>query len=121
MIKAIADKWCAALRSGEYNQGYNALRTEKDGRERYCCLGVLCDLAMKNGVLMTLSLNGEYDGMGAYLPEAVTDWSGVRKCSPEVNIFRSNRDTKLTLSCLNDSKTSFEDIAKLIETNIENL
>jgi hypothetical protein len=33
-------KWVDALRSGKYAQGRNALRK----RNRYCCLGVLCDL-----------------------------------------------------------------------------
>lgn len=33
-------KWCAALRSGKYQQGKGQLQT-KDG---YCCLGVACDV-----------------------------------------------------------------------------
>lgn len=36
------DKWCAALRSGQYKQGMN--RLIRDGEEvRYCCLGVLSE------------------------------------------------------------------------------
>jgi len=38
--------WIEALRSGKYEQGRGALN--KDGK--FCCLGVLCDLAVKAGV-----------------------------------------------------------------------
>ncbi len=34
-------KWTAALRSGEYEQGYGALHTLTN---EFCCLGVVCDL-----------------------------------------------------------------------------
>lgn len=35
------NRWVAALRSGNYQQGQRVLRDENNG---YCCLGVLCDL-----------------------------------------------------------------------------
>lgn len=43
------DKWIAALRSGEYEQGRSGLCIEDDtGVRHYCCLGVLAQL---DGVL----------------------------------------------------------------------
>ena len=47
MKKDIAEKWVAALRSGEFRQGQSTL--EKDGA--FCCLGVLAQIngLMKNG------------------------------------------------------------------------
>lgn len=39
--KRVRAEWVKRLRSGEYKQGMAALRTEDD---RFCCLGVLCDL-----------------------------------------------------------------------------
>lgn len=39
-------KWLKALRSGEYQQGTNYLRTDQD---EFCCLGVLCDIKDKGG------------------------------------------------------------------------
>lgn len=42
----IKEQWVAALRSGEYTQGQQTLRTRND---TFCCLGVLCDLAAKSG------------------------------------------------------------------------
>lgn len=41
----LVKKWIAALRSGEYKQGRDAL-VQKTGKGlRYCCLGVLCDIS----------------------------------------------------------------------------
>jgi hypothetical protein len=48
MNAEIKQKWLAALRSGEYQQGKSALRRDEDGQRRYCCLGVLCDLIDPN-------------------------------------------------------------------------
>lgn len=39
--KDLVKRWVAALRSGKYIQGGGALKTKRD---RYCCLGVLCDV-----------------------------------------------------------------------------
>ena len=41
MRQDIAIKWVEALRSGKYQQGKFSLRSHDD---RYCCLGVLCDV-----------------------------------------------------------------------------
>ena len=41
MNKELKDKWVAALRSGKYVQGTGNLQSGG----RYCCLGVLCDVA----------------------------------------------------------------------------
>lgn len=40
MNQEIKAKWVAALRSGNYEQGHYRLRSN----DRYCCLGVLCDI-----------------------------------------------------------------------------
>lgn len=38
-------EWIRALRSGEYVQGRGALRKD----DSFCCLGVVCDIAVKHG------------------------------------------------------------------------
>jgi hypothetical protein len=43
MDAALKAKWIAALRSGEFKQGYTMLHNQKD--DTYCCLGVLCKVA----------------------------------------------------------------------------
>lgn len=42
-------EWLKRLRSGEYTQGGGKLR---DGLNRYCCLGVLCDIAADADILV---------------------------------------------------------------------
>lgn len=44
-------EWVAALRSGEYAQGRGYLHRIEDNT--YCCLGVVCDLLAKKGILST--------------------------------------------------------------------
>ena len=39
--KQFLTKWIAALRSGEYEQGYSQLRKG----DTFCCLGVACDIS----------------------------------------------------------------------------
>jgi hypothetical protein len=39
-------QWLAALRSGEYQQGKGQLNCDNT----YCCLGVACDIAVKEGM-----------------------------------------------------------------------
>jgi hypothetical protein len=46
MNSEIKKAWVEALRSGEYEQGFGALNITG----KYCCLGVLCDLAAKRGM-----------------------------------------------------------------------
>jgi len=41
MNTAIKTKWVKALRSGKYEQGQASLRSKLN---RFCCLGVLCDI-----------------------------------------------------------------------------
>jgi hypothetical protein len=41
----IIDAWIAALRSGEYPQGRSVLRRDGPWQDKFCCLGVLCEIA----------------------------------------------------------------------------
>lgn len=79
MNAAIKAQWTAALRSGDYPQAKNNLRTE----EGYCCLGVLCDLAVEAGVTEITTEPGDssavywYDGEFLSLPGSVQKWAGL--------------------------------------------
>lgn len=44
MDQKFKKKWVAALRSGKYAQGQKALCTPGKNFDRFCCLGVACDL-----------------------------------------------------------------------------
>jgi hypothetical protein len=119
MNPEIRARWTAALRSGDYPQGANALRRH----DRWCCLGVLCDLAEKAGVT-TGRPNGElgswtYDGWPDLLPPSVGDWAGLDTTSPEVMIENWNGDGRgydTALTSLNDDERwDFPRIADAID------
>jgi hypothetical protein len=96
-------RWVAALRSGEYRQAQMSLR---DGN-RFCCLGVLCDL----------SRVGHWDGDGNYVvdegkngglaPVGVVELVGLQD--------NAERDTQRRISTLNDEGATFAQIADMIE------
>lgn len=49
-VKEVYELWLEALRSGKYKQVDGALKGRLDtGKMGFCCLGVLCDLAAKDG------------------------------------------------------------------------
>ena len=76
--------WVAALRSGEYQQGFSALHRPEDNT--FCCLGVACDVARKNGLDLPSGSNGgesEYFGdEAAFLPLEVQRWLGIGRANP---------------------------------------
>lgn len=84
MNKEIQTLWTAALRSGDYRQGVGVLKT-RDGD--FCCLGVLCDLAVKAGVIESPEeihadddsyVTGyRYESETGVLPESVMEWAGI--------------------------------------------
>lgn len=101
--------WVRALRSGKYGWGKNELHpTEK----KYCCLGVLCEVAVQRGVIETYDYNT--DGV----PSAVQKWIGLT--SKLGDIARSKYES---LADYNDSvtKNPFKRIADLIESKHEGL
>ncbi len=118
MNPGIRAQWTAALRSGEYRQGTATLRSVVD---RFCCLGVLCDLAEKAGVIRahkTPDGDWTYDGEEAFLPEAVMDWAGITDASPHINV-PSTLEDEPTLTGLNDEdEWDFDQIADLIDGGV---
>ena len=67
--------WIEALRSGEYKQGQNKLGRIRGRDIFYCCLGVACEVAVKEGFVdieRTVYYNNvNYDGFSTHLPESV--------------------------------------------------
>lgn len=124
MNPEVKARWVAALRSGEYKQGKNAL--QRDGK--FCCLGVLCEIAVQEGVISADRRGGLsvlfYDGNSAALGPAVRHWSGI---ADEAGSFGSEiitvsldngRDMvrSTNLMSLNDlAGYTFEQIADVIE------
>jgi hypothetical protein len=97
MKREIRDRWTAALRSGEYEQGRSTLRDRED---RYCCLGVLCD------VLGQDVPQGDYRDPGpSCLYELVHELIGEGMSD--------------LLAAHNDSRRTFEWIAGYIDAHVE--
>lgn len=65
MRQDIAEKWAEALESGLYDQAKGVLHTVKEGKDRFCCLGVLCRMAYRDGVGIHAEVREDY-----YLREA---------------------------------------------------
>lgn len=111
-----------ALRSGEYKQTKGRLKTE----EGFCCLGVLCDLYLKEQSEEWKSsdfieedevLSYEIYSCDTLPPESVVVWAGLPCASPGVMI--DYRDYVNDLTELNDSLgKSFAEIADYIETQL---
>ena len=119
MRKEIAEKWVAALRSGEYKQTSGVLANAE--RTAHCCLGVLCEIAVKDGVgLQVLHPDGasytSFDGEDAHLPPRVDDWADLYSAAPV-----TLRQSIVGLIHMNDNGGSFEDIADAIEEHWETL
>lgn len=87
----------AALRSGEFEQGRGSLKeittlADETFQVKYCCLGVFCEVAMRNGVDLqvegTKKLSGAYrvrfDYNGHSLPPRVQEFFGLEQEDPEM-------------------------------------
>lgn len=127
MNPEIKAQWVAALRSGTYDQGQDYLHTRND---TYCCLGVLCDLAVKAGVIdepqqdnsgdswtyTSKNAAGGHDSSDTRLPEGVKEWAGLSDMDPAIKgpVPETGRYS-VALADLNDNGMSFDDLSNLIE------
>lgn len=120
--------WTDALRSGDYKQGESFLRKRRTDEDVFCCLGVLCELAVKEGITpqaerMVVANFYQYADKGqsaiGRLPDAVKDWAGLAGNGGE---FTNEFHGQLSLAGLNDLESlSFSEIADFIDSNPEGL
>ena len=135
MNPEIREQWAKDLESGDYPQGRGFLRT--DGG--FCCLGVLCEQAVRAGVISRFGLDENpytaepaedvSDGSAsvygtslespensmAYLPLKLIRWADLNYADPHV-ICETDEET--TLAELNDRGTSFGEIARLVREQL---
>ena len=108
MNKEVIKRWIKALRSGDYVQNQGCLRKHNT----FCVLGVICDLHAKEfgnewkprTEPFTVPGVKKYLGTALYLPEEVASWfmmHGYRE-----------------LGIMNDSGSSFNELADYIETRM---
>lgn len=102
-------KWLEALESGEYDQSRGRLVRHTEKGDRFCCLGVACDLA-------GLKVDDQYrflSGQKSYittLPRKV--WRKLHLTS-EIG---TPKDWRLALAVLNDHGVKFATIAKILRS-----
>lgn len=115
--------WLQALRSGEYKQ---CKRILSDG-ESYCCLGVACEIARKNGLNVHRTIVGQdetvvvFDGNTKTLPLSVSNWLGFYAGDVVGTIYKGCDNLVLCLSKLNDEGKTFLEIADMIEKHQDTL
>lgn len=113
-------RWVTALRSGKYKQASQALHRVAGNEHTFCCLGVLCELAVRARVVRKeLEPGGmafQYNGEGAVLPMEVMQWAGLPDENPLV-VSDYGRNRRLT--GLNDiDRAPFTEIADLIDRSL---
>lgn len=143
MKKEIATKWTAKLRDPEIQQGHSVLcNVRKDGAgnitKNYCCLGVLCEVAIENGLDITVEDRfdaydrGErtYNEQDSYLPESVQEWAGMHSNSGESRRDSDGNLQRITVGGIdgygnlaeaNDDSATFPEIADWIDEHYEEL
>jgi hypothetical protein len=117
----IKSRWLEALRSGDYKQTTATLRSTDNG---YCCLGVLCELALQEGIVRredgerwsTYIATGDGGGYSdCNLPEAVQEWAGIDEADPWLD----GDNTSRMASEWNDNEhKTFAEIADMIEGSL---
>jgi hypothetical protein len=105
--KEVYKMWIKALRSGKYKQGRDVLNKSSE----FCCLGVVCDLANKDGGPQWIKYLGDgygrsFMGQSGILPDPVREFLGLTEMAQNY------------LASLNDNGISFKQIADYIETTI---
>jgi hypothetical protein len=121
MNTKVKTQWVNALNSGEYQQTKQQLF---DG-DKFCCLGVLCDLYSKEH-------NDEWEyrysdfedhnrwyfyDQGEVLPDVVMDWAGLKSENPKVGLIdnESREDSFSDIASMNDSGYNFKELSNYIE------
>ena len=123
----IKARWVAALRNPEAKQLRGNLGKVYGGR---CCLGVLCDIAVEDGVIQPPEAdefdgNLSYGGMESLPPVEVNEWAGFDPDAASPALLTGGRwgstfdDASLLAHIANDElKLTFPQIADLIEWSL---
>lgn len=118
MKPKIKKMWIDALRSDNYDQTQSHLcEMDINGVSRWCCLGVLTDLAIKNGVDIKSERSAHFENIIIFdksseiLSPLVMEWAGMETSCGEYN--RGHFASSLVED--NDNGQSFKEIADTIE------
>ena len=131
MNQEVKAKWVAALRGGQYQQGPGYLRRN----DKFCCLGVLCDLFAKEehgdweesdeellkGLFFRFNARAGGGSMFG-LPGAVQEWAGFDE-GGSIRVEIPEKRDGAYIEALNDGAEgvvlrSFSEIAAVIEEQL---
>lgn len=137
--------WTTALRSGDYRQISNKLSSRHSDPHNFgfCCLGVLCELAVDEGKTQVRGIEGAETQYGDYdssnwpagyvprwasgsLPPSVQQWSGLGSPNPMLAYYDPSDVScdeegivRCSLSDLNDREgKTFSEIADIIDAHL---
>ncbi len=116
--------WLAALRSGEYvkTEGVLFLKGNDERPDCHCALGVLCEEAVKAGVITADESAYGNDrffpdgqpGAARLVPDAVAEWAGLGDFAEHEARVARNNDGGFG-NDPGDGASSFEELADFIE------
>lgn len=123
MNKEIAEKWIARLTAEDAPKQKKGSLGTTDGSR--CCLGVLCDIAVEEGVIPKPATPDTvilcYGEEITALPRRVKLWAGMRTNNGGYYHYGKIGGGTRALSCDNDGGTSFKDIAVTIAQHVDKL
>jgi hypothetical protein len=124
MFAKVRDDWCDALEFSNYVQGKSKLRYKVNDVDRFCCLGVLCDI--QEGVQWVNEDEDNWNNV-VYMDPTIKLENGD-KCrigglgaitQDGLNTLGLSMDDQCTLIDMNDEGKSFSEIAAWIRKNVK--
>lgn len=118
---SVKKAWIDALRSGKYKQANAMLRQYTPEGDKFCCLGVLCDIYRKirkrgrwdkvdteRGYVDYINFHvNRTEAEDCTLPRTVRKWTGLEDAGPVNRLIK-----------LNDNFSTFNEIADEIERTL---
>ena len=134
MDPAVKAKWLVALGpDGGFTQTTSTLKgtravfvPNEEGqpqwveKEGHCCLGVLCEIAILEGVIKKMPKTPDLlkaTNVGSYLPAKVAKWAGLRDVSRQAEHLPEDA-AQVILAGINDNSNDFDATSKWIEENL---
>lgn len=127
MNRKIKKLWLKALRSGEYQQARGRMRVSKrsapntradahvtDDKTAHCCLGVLTEIALREGIIQTFETSSRRNSMPCM---AVRNWAELDKRAAD-NLAGKNDASKVGASSSCWPRNNFAAIADYIEREL---
>lgn len=120
MNPEVKQLWLDALRNGGFQQTRGALHDDKG----YCCLGVLCEVAIKAGIEIEVKPPKHaderfyYDGYTTVPPDVVQAWANISETGHLDKAVEFAGPPSIALTALNDRGMTFDQIADVIEKQL---